>query len=492
MMGIQDMNKVRRLWAEDRVAIGAHVKIPTPALVLAAAEAGCAFVRFDLYHWPYNQQTLEALTNAARSASISPWVRCRNDANEITRSLQMGVEGFMIPCVGSAEEARHAAKALSACAGSERPILACAIENSSGLNNFDEIIAVKEVDIISTGPSDLAFALGISDRWDPRVRRLYDEVLAKGLAAGKQIYMTGQSNPESVQRLKGWVERGLRVINIEEEYHIETRSYRPLIEELRRGSATDTSTGESGRHVMKNRLGNEQTVVGMALSFTPPATVDVASLMAPDFVLFENAFDETGQETLENLIRAAVSHNIVPWAKCENDPYQIMRTLDLGATALTVLNVNSKEAALQCIRSAWFPPCGDREANRPYRTQHIPAAAYGEWSRQHTFIACEISDQKGLLNALQIADTDGVDAIVVDVRRLKAGMNVLRDLADYLQPLGKHLMVEGWPEPGLLRMQAELGAKLIVLGPERDKIAATFSQMVSELSGIRIALPLGL
>lgn|GEM_PF-2675307 len=219
-------NRVRELIDAGRPAIGAHAKVPTPAVVEIAAEAGLDFVRLDHYHWPYDDATLAAMTACAANRGVTPWVRCEGTADMVTRMLELGIRGFTLPCIASVAQARAVADAVDRFVGSSPGVaradilLGCAIENRAGLDSFEGIAAIEGVDIMSTGPSDLAFALGHSDNTHPEVRATYDRILMDAIARGKQVYLSTRATPGDWGRAAAWIARGARILIIEEEYRV--------------------------------------------------------------------------------------------------------------------------------------------------------------------------------------------------------------------------------------------------------------------------------
>ncbi|WP_344732166.1 aldolase/citrate lyase family protein, partial [Aminobacter niigataensis] len=192
-------NRVRELIESGRVAIGAHAKVPATATVEIAAAAGLDFVRFDPYHWPYDHETLAAMTRAAVAKGITPWVRCSVDADTIRQMLELGIRGFTFPCVSTRAQAESIVAAVDqfvSASGVERReiLVGCAIENKSGLESFEAILGLDGVDIMSTGPSDLAFALGETDNTKPIVQEAYARILETAIAANKHVYLSTRAS----------------------------------------------------------------------------------------------------------------------------------------------------------------------------------------------------------------------------------------------------------------------------------------------------------
>src|SRR5947209_19368396 len=88
---------------------------------------------------------------------------------------------------------------------------------------------------------------------------------------------------------------------------------------------------------------------GTYVTFPAAAMVEVAALSGFDFVRLDPYHIAYNPETLENMIRTAYAHDLTPWARCRNDPWEIMMTLDLGAQAISIPNVGSAAAARAAV-----------------------------------------------------------------------------------------------------------------------------------------------
>ncbi|SDN73657.1 aldolase/citrate lyase family protein [Ensifer sp. YR511] len=219
-------NRVRKLIEKGAPAIGAHAKIPSPTVVEIAANAGLDFVRADHYHWPYDEHTLRAIADTAAALDITPWVRCACDPIIITSMLEYGFRGFTLPCVASASQASMAVQTIDRfvekAVGIEREdiLLGCAIENREGLESFEKIAALSGVDVLSTGPSDLAFALGERDKSSAKVQAEYTRILEQSISRGKNVYLSTRTSPTEWEKTRVWIRKGARIIIIEEEYRV--------------------------------------------------------------------------------------------------------------------------------------------------------------------------------------------------------------------------------------------------------------------------------
>ena len=182
-------NKVKHALQNGGVSIGTMVfEFPTTGIGRIAAEAGAEFVIFDMEHTGWSIETIRGLIATSRAADLIPMVRVpATEYNLISRPLDVGAMGIMVPMVESAEQAQKIvnsakypprgkrgaafgvahddytggdiiAKMASA---NEEVFLIAQIETATGIENVDDIAAVEGIDCLWIGHFDLTNFLGI-------------------------------------------------------------------------------------------------------------------------------------------------------------------------------------------------------------------------------------------------------------------------------------------------------------------------------------------
>jgi 4-hydroxy-2-oxoheptanedioate aldolase len=150
---------------------------------------------------------------------------------------------------------------------------------------------------------------------------------------------------------------------------------------------------------------------GTYVTFPTAAIVEVAALSGFDFVRFDPYHLHYNPETLENMARTAYAHNVTPWARCRNDPWTIMMTLDAGVQAISIPNTGSAAEARAAVAAAFYPPKGEREMSRPLRLRGLSAPDYLEWAANELILSCQIEGRDGIDNYREIVKVEGVDCI---------------------------------------------------------------------------------
>jgi 2-dehydro-3-deoxyglucarate aldolase/4-hydroxy-2-oxoheptanedioate aldolase len=185
----------------------------SPGLARICANAGADFILLDREHSGWSFETVKAQIGFALGAGVVPIVNTSGDAhNEITRSLDLGAMGVMIPVVetraqaeavvratrypphgtrGSAFGVAHTDYAIgdvpaTIAAADARTMVVVKLETAKGCANADEIMSVPGVDVGFVGHTDLSVSLGRpQDFAHPRFVAARDGVVAACRRHGK-------------------------------------------------------------------------------------------------------------------------------------------------------------------------------------------------------------------------------------------------------------------------------------------------------------------
>lgn len=170
-------------------------------------------------------------------------------------------------------------------------------------------------------------------------------------------------------------------------------------------------------------LKGQKPLLGMFIGIASPAIVEMCGYAGFDFVVLDNEHGPAGLETTENLIRAARCSNTIPVVRTlEPD---ILRVLDIGASAIQVPQVNTAEQARRIVAAAKYPPTGTRGAAFSPR-----AAGYGffggtphaKTSNEGTGVILMIETREALANLDEILTVPGIDALFIGPNDLSFSM----------------------------------------------------------------------
>ncbi len=207
---------LKRLFAAEGPKVGhAIFEFDTPGIGLIIAAAKVDFVFLDMEHSGFGFMEVKRVITALRAGGVAALVRPpSNNYHHVARALDAGADGLAAPMVSSKAEAEeivahmkyppqgHRGVALGIAHDRYRPgptgrklatanrrtALVALIETAEGIENIDEIAAVKGVDCLWIGHFDLSASLGIAGQFDhPTFAAAEDRVRRAARKHGKAL-----------------------------------------------------------------------------------------------------------------------------------------------------------------------------------------------------------------------------------------------------------------------------------------------------------------
>ncbi|MBN2735032.1 MAG: hypothetical protein JXQ82_09280 [Methanomicrobiaceae archaeon] len=236
-------NDLKNRLKEGDVVAGPWCVLPSPDLIEIIGRTGMDFAILDMEHGPHSIQSLVNMVRAADACGCAPIVRvAKNDEALILHALDIGATGVIVPHIESCEDAY---KAISYAkyhplgnrgfspytrAGgyspkdlknhtyeqNNRTVLGLLLEGIEGINNLDEILAIKgisdKIDFIYIGAYDLSQAVGHPGEIDhPQVRNhlktCINKIKKSGIAPGGYVAKNGDD-------MKWMCDLGMQIITL--------------------------------------------------------------------------------------------------------------------------------------------------------------------------------------------------------------------------------------------------------------------------------------
>lgn len=182
-----------------------HTSHSSPSLVEKLGEIGFDAAMIDCEHGAIGPERAEEMARAASLAGIVSILRPEDPAPwMVTKYLECGVDGLMVPLVSDAETARKIVERFrfSDPFEYESRMLIVMIETIDAVNNLPEIMAVDGIDAFLVAPGDLALTLGASPityEWQKgvtpevvqtEVRRAISTIVGAGKVCGTLVNHT--------------------------------------------------------------------------------------------------------------------------------------------------------------------------------------------------------------------------------------------------------------------------------------------------------------
>ena len=207
-------NGLKRKLAEGKRVCGALVEFNCPDLVEIVGHLGYDFVFLDGQHCGLNPESARGLIRAADGTGMTSIVRVpKNDPAIILEYLEIGAGGIIVPNITTRAETEAMAAAMQYppfgirggfgrsrasnygitqsqveyfTKANDEILCIPLVEDQAALPNLPAICATPGVDIVITGPGDMALSMGIPGGWkDPRVQAAVEQVRVAASAAGK-------------------------------------------------------------------------------------------------------------------------------------------------------------------------------------------------------------------------------------------------------------------------------------------------------------------
>jgi 2-keto-3-deoxy-L-rhamnonate aldolase RhmA len=231
------MNGLKKDIRSGKVTIGTWVTIGHPEVSEILSTLPFDWLVFDMEHAPLDVGVVEVLMMPLRGTNITPLVRIPwNDLVVIKRVLDIGAYGLIIPWVNTRGDVENA---LKACrypphglrgVGPRRCIMygaydvkryyevfeneliiAIQAETKAALDNLEEILSVKGVDIVFIGPNDLSASLGVFREFNhPK----FLEALSTVVKTCRKTETTPGIMAYNLNQARKYIEMGFKFISI--------------------------------------------------------------------------------------------------------------------------------------------------------------------------------------------------------------------------------------------------------------------------------------
>ena len=249
-------NAVKRLWQEDKPALGGWLSIGNTVSAEVMAAQDLDWLCLDMQHGVIGYDTAVPMLQTISATGVTPIVRvpwC--EPAMIMKMLDAGAYGIIVPLVNDRAQAEAAAAACrypprgirshgptraAYYAGfdylahaNEEVLCIPQIETVEAMENLDDILSVPGIDAAYIGPMDLTISMGITPEQDGEAeeyvqarKRVVESCHKHGVVPGVH------SNPGVAARR---IEEGFRLIRITGDHSAMAQAVREDIRKVRQG-----------------------------------------------------------------------------------------------------------------------------------------------------------------------------------------------------------------------------------------------------------------
>lgn len=238
---------------------------------------------------------------------------------------------------------------------------------------------------------------------------------------------------------------------------------------------------------IKEKFENGTNIVSTWLSVGHPVVAEVMAAQGFDFVLIDTEHTAITLETLENMSRgvdatAGETETIVRVPS--DDPVRIKRVLDIGVAGVMVPMIETASEAREVVKAAQYPPEGIRGVASGRATEYGDEfKEYVKTANETIVTIIQIESKRGIENAEEIANVDGIDAVFIGPADLSANLSVFAEwesdqLNEAIQwvinvsdsantPVGTLVV-----DPADIEMRVQQGFDYLIIGKDTSQLAS--------------------
>ena len=189
---------------------------------------------------------------------------------------------------------------------------------------------------------------------------------------------------------------------------------------------------------VKAKMKQGKLAIGTYVYLTDPALIEIIGIAGFDAAFIDMEHTSFDLNLIEGMIRTCDLVGITSFVRVpDNNPKTILRILDMGAQAIQVPHIASRDDALEVVKAVRYAPQGERgmaTSSRAARYGSIPPKEHIETSNAEILLAVMVEDMKVIKEIEDIASIEGLDLIAVGPSDLSQAMGV----SDRSDPRMKH------------------------------------------------------
>lgn len=186
-------------------------------------------------------------------------------------------------------------------------------------------------------------------------------------------------------------------------------------------------------NALKRKIVENGRITGIWISDSNPTNAEIAADIGFDFVVLDHEHGPGGEQEAINVLRAIKGTSTECIVRIPESSKIFFRNyLDVGVKALMIPKVSSQQQALEAVEAAYFPPRG----KRGYAAKALRCSKYGlnedylKTANDNLFLIMQIEDRDGVKNAERIANTDGVDMLLIGPSDLSGSFGCIGDFTN--------------------------------------------------------------
>lgn len=254
---------------------------------------------------------------------------------------------------------------------------------------------------------------------------------------------------------------------------------------------------------VRAKLASGRCVTGTAIYSNAANVVEAAGYAGIDFVRIDTEHAWRRDESLENMIRAAIIADVVPIVRVDrDDPYLPRKALEVGAGGIVVPHVTSAADAASVVAAAKFSPLGKRGIGSLCVSGAWGARSRAEWvawSNTEPLVGVMIESIEAMPAVDEIMAVDGVDFALFGpgdfgmslgtddeaVMRAEIEQGLRRTIAA-ARAVGKHVMFGVGMQDEEIRQRIGQGVTMLELSHDVVIVRSALAQKVATFGDVSV------
>ena len=176
------------------------------------------------------------------------------------------------------------------------------------------------------------------------------------------------------------------------------------------------------KNALKSQLKNKQITFGVTVGISSPEVPYALGTLGLDWISFDIQHSVLDPQTVASLIQAMSYSDTVPIVRVlSSEPSLINQVLDIGAQAVVVPLVNTREQAEMAVRAARYSGSRSWGGRASLRDPD-----YADTADAEVMVIPQIETKLALTNIEEIVSTDGVSAVFCGPYDLSISLGTFR------------------------------------------------------------------
>ncbi|NPV69890.1 MAG: hypothetical protein HPY55_04460 [Firmicutes bacterium] len=178
----------------------------------------------------------------------------------------------------------------------------------------------------------------------------------------------------------------------------------------------------------KQALREGRAVVGCTVSINSPEIVEACGLVGFDFAFIDAEHAPFNERECQTLVMAA---DVVSMASLirtpDNNPRQILKLMDIGASGIIVPDVETAEDASRAVKAVKYVPLGERGLSSVRSARYSLGGSLGDYtaaSNAESVVICMVESKRAVENIDEILDCELVDGVIIGTTDLSNSFGV--------------------------------------------------------------------